>query len=194
MGEGIIKSLRPLSPTGIRDGWAYNLILNYYRSNVMEYLIQSCDNNHKNAKQPYEDMTNNKSFSRYGSKVEVVHEIETKRVLSVLYYKNIPTNNTIIGIMVCQVCVWYFCVIDIIDPDDCIVDNHGYTYFPVQLTNKEYIILDRENKLPLVNEIILWKTGIMLLNYWHHTGYCYYAFITDDGHSLNNSLNWTIIT
>src|SRR5688500_15658497 len=42
-GEGIIKTLRPLSPTGIRDGWSKNLIENYYRRDVMYHLLKACE-------------------------------------------------------------------------------------------------------------------------------------------------------
>ena len=84
MGEGIIKHLRPFSPTGIREGWAKTVILNYYRNDVLVHLKKGCSLVTNQSLSTYENTIDQKSFLRYGSKVEIRDRIQKRGVISVL--------------------------------------------------------------------------------------------------------------
>lgn len=193
MGEGIIKTLRPLSPHGIRDGWAMNLIEHYYRRDVMNHLLCTCTNNNKLFTTNVENVINTKSFTRYGTKAVIADKIATSCALSVLFFRDAQTNCTIIGCMVAQLKIWYYCIINISMHVDCLVDVNGYTYFPISLSDMEYEIHDRDNKTVVGREINLWMTGIALPCYWRSDEQMY-CFVTEDGHALNSSHSWTLIT
>ena len=189
MGEGIIKTLRPLSPTGIREGWAYLLIQNYYRKNVMKHLIITCKNDHTFSVAPYENLLDSKQFVRYGSKVVIRNKIKTDSVLSVLYYKHKTTNSTVIASMILQVQTWYLCVINIISPENSTADIEGYTYFQICLSDDDYKIKDQSSKIINENEMILWKVGLALPCYWKNSYLNYFCFVTNDGYTLNSILS-----
>ena len=90
--------------------------------------------------------------------------------------------------------MWFFCVIDVVDVDNCVQDEFGYSYFQIELTEKEHEIKDRKNKIIPNRNLNLWKVGLALPCYWIDTVQPYYSFLTEDGYSLNSQLNWTVIT
>ena len=194
MGEGVVKIIRPMSSNGIRDGWSKNLIQNYYKRDAITKIINSFGNAITKAVRTYEEGVMTKDFIRYGSKASIRNVIASQQVLSCLFYKDTTTNCTLLGAMILQVNTWYFCIITITECRDYIDDINGYTYFIIELSDKEYQILDRTAKHVLGHNIVLWKTGLALPCYWRDKQDKYYCFITDDGYTLDGKYNWTIIT
>jgi hypothetical protein len=43
IGEGMVKELRPLVAKGVKDDWATNVLLSYYRQSSLELLIGSVE-------------------------------------------------------------------------------------------------------------------------------------------------------
>lgn len=194
MGEGIVKKLRPLSPQGIKDGWAYNLILNYYRQDTMSHLLKCCNQPLVQEVISIENKINHKSFVRYGSKAVIRNKVQQGCVISVLFFRDEVSKNTLIGSMIQQQNTWYFCVFDILSTEEVITDEYGYSYFHIQLGEQEYEINDRENKTVVGRSINIWKVGLTLPCYWLTTENKYYSFLTEDGYSLTSLLDWSIIT
>ena len=85
MGEGIIKKLRPFTPNGIREGWAKNLLLNYYRQDVLTYLIDITSDKKNIIPTNIEALVDHSSFRRYWTKFEIEQNMMNKMVISVLY-------------------------------------------------------------------------------------------------------------
>ena len=56
------------------------------------------------------------SFTRYGTKEKIHHMIRNGMALSVLFYSDSTTNETIIGCIISQCSSWYFCILDIYGP------------------------------------------------------------------------------
>ena len=96
--------------------------------------------------------------------------------------------------MILQAQMWYLCVYMIVDAEKSEVDDKGFVYFPIQLTDEEYYVEERNNKLVTSSDIKLWKQGLMLPGYWLTSPIPYYTFITDDGYSFNEWLEWSITT
>ena len=191
-GEGIIKTLRPLSPLGIKDGWSRNLLQQYYRRDVMGHLMDSLQHNSISVSPINYDSINHNSFTRYSTKAIIHHSLINGTVLSVLFYRDMETNSTILGCMINQIRNWYYCVFDIEDTTNYLEDEYGYTYFKICLSEKEYEISDRLNKLSIYNNIRLWKVGLALPCYWVDPIDSMYTFITEDGYTLNSNLKWNI--
>ena len=196
MGEGIIKTLRPLSPTGIRDGWTNNLLQNYYQRDILKQMIDIITPTSTTTVIPrnVDGCLNHKNFVRYGSKALINHNINNQLVLSMLYYKDISSNSTIIGMMVAQFNTWFLCLVEIDQSETLLDDPYGYTYYRIQLTSKEYVISDRASRTNIDHNISLWKTGIGLPCYWKDSSTQYYTMLTDDGYNLNDNLSWSLIT
>ena len=194
MGEGIIKTLRPLAPNGLKEGWSKTVIQNYYWRDVITHL-----------KSHYfvgaNEISKNdnldifiKSFTRYGTKEKIVHLINHNKALSVLFFRDIKTNETVIGCMISQFCQWYYCVLDIYGVLDPIQDQNGYTYFNTVLSSKEYTTKDKTKNMLNSEELSFWSVGIALPCYWSTNGAKLYCFLNEDGYSLNSSYNWSIIS
>lgn len=194
MGEGIIKTLRPLSPHGIKEGWAQNLLQSYYQQDVMNYLLKICNESEITQQLCCENIINPKKFVRYGTKVAISQTIKELSVLSVIFYTDNKTNSTIIGCMIAQLQMWYFCVIEITNLNRFYNDCNGYTYFPIKLGEMEYEIQDRKNKYVVLYDIKMWMTGLALPCYWKPGNENLYCFITDEGYSLNSSLEWSLLS
>ena len=194
MGEGIIKSLRPLCPTGIHDGWSLNLIENYYCRNVFTHLLTSV----KAVKTPTNKLSTidniSTSFVRYGSKVELQHKIEHGNIFSVMFFKDISTQTTIIGSMIKHSKEWYLCPISIDSTIECVLDEIGFTYFVISLTNTEYEMTERNTPFNSVHNILLWNVGLAIPCYWSNGPRNTFAFITEDGYTLSQNLDWILIT
>lgn len=62
------------------------------------------------------------------------------------------------------------------------------------LMDKEYEIIVHDNQSLYVHDLKLWRVGLMLPCYWGSSTEKYYCFLTDNGHSLNSSLQWDIIS
>jgi len=147
MGEGIIKTLRPLCPTGIREGWALNMINNYYKKKVMSHLITSCHPEESDTCSVLEDSIDETSFVRYGSKCSIRNNIQKQSVLSVLFFVDNITKTNVIGSMILQIQTWFFCVINVLEIDNCVQDEFGYSYFQIELTEIEHEIKNRKKKI-----------------------------------------------
>ena len=96
--------------------------------------------------------------------------------------------------MILQINTWYLCVISISGITEHFTDINGYTYFSIELSEKEYQIVDRNARHVPGHDIQLWKTGLGLPCFWKDKQNSYYCFITDDGYTLDKNYNWTIIT
>ena len=86
--------------------------------------------------------------------------------------------------------MWYLCVISIANVSDVIIDEHGYTYFQIYLSDDEYTIENRQHKVIQNREINHWKTGLALPYIQVNQTKDYYSLITDDGYWLNSDMNW----
>ena len=137
---------------------------------------------------------NTKHFVKYGSKAIIHHNIRKQLVLSMLFYKDIKSNSTILGMMISQFNTWYYCELEIVQLDTIFNDPYGYTYYSVHLTDKEYMISDRDTIMNKEHIKSLWKTGIGLPCYWKELSLQYYTFLTDDGYNLNSKLTWSLIS
>jgi len=191
LGEGIVKHLRVFSPTGIHEGWAKNVLLNYYRKDLMKILNDECmKTKQDDLSIPYEARIDHKSFIRYGSKFDIRQKINNGEVISSLFYLDGNTHCTIIGCMILQVQVWYLCVIHIPDPLDYFIDEFGFTYFQIELCEDEYVIENRYDKNVLNSNIKLWKQGLILPSCRFQPNQYYFCLITDDGYTLTERLHW----
>lgn len=194
MGEGVIKTLRPLSPHGIKEGWGKHLIDNFYRNQVMGHLISSCVDVTNQELICLDNKMSPKSFVRYGSKVMIRHHINQGNVISMLFYRDENCNSSIIGAMIAQQLVWYLCIINLIQTHQCIIDEYGYTYFNIMLGDNEYEIIDRKHKFMPGRSMNLWQVGLALPYYGEKQNKSFYCLVTEDGYSLDSNLQWKLFT
>ena len=187
MGEGIIKILRPLSPTGIRDGWSLNLLEGYYRRITMGVLLGSV--NGKPEQISSAKVIDRTKFVRYNSLCVVQDKIQKKEVLSLLFFFDEVENKTFMGCMIQQCDHWYFRHLShSVTPLH--VDKHGYTYFDIEVSEEEDEMIDKS--VPTIRPGIIgfWKTGFALPLYWRDCQKNGYCFLSDEGSCLDRFLNW----
>ena len=72
MGEGIIKTLKPIFQNGIKEGWSKHLIQNYYRRDVNLHLKGHFNMQTVEQKVQLQSIVNINSFTRYGTKEKII--------------------------------------------------------------------------------------------------------------------------
>ena len=178
MGEGVVKHLRPLSPTGVKINWSFHIVEGYYRRLTMSFLQDYLSPKAKDVQQVKVDQ---RSYVRFGTRADIRDKIENKVVLSILIYENTRESELVIGSMIIQCKQHYLCEYSISDMP-VFEDQFGFVYFKLELTKVEHKVThDTVKSLKLV------KTGfaLPLISVVDPTltGYC---VVSDDGDCLDN--------
>lgn len=173
-GEGIVKILRKLCPTGIRPGWSLNLNDSFYRMNAVDTLRREIRMKKANdTKIPLqEDIPNpncmteydNRKFSRYKSKCYVEHFLMRGVPLSVVIFRDFREGNQfVVGAMISQVNRWFYLIIDL-DTRHGWKDPNGFEYFPVRITGEEMEVMDKS--ILFIPGLSYHSCGILLPDLW----------------------------
>ena len=179
MGEGVVKHLRPLSPTGVKMNWSFHVVEGYYRRLTMSFLQGFL----KPTNLPNNPTTvDHRSYVRYGTRADIHDKIDNRVVLSILIYKDTLTSKLVIGSIIIQCKQQYLCEYKC----SCLPifeDKFGYVYFTLELTDIEHQVID-----DTISSLTLVKTGFALplidVNNPTQTGYC---VMSDDGDSIDNN-------
>ena len=177
MGEGVVKHLRPLSPTGVKINWSFHVVEGYYRRLTMSFLQDYLSPKASDVQQINVDR---RSYVRYGTRADIRDKIENKIVLSLLIYLNTRDGELVIGSMIVQCKQQYLCEYTISDMP-VFEDQFGFVYFNLELTEvKHKVTHDSVFSLKHI------KTGFALpLNSVVDptlTGYC---VMSDDGDCMD---------
>jgi hypothetical protein len=164
-GEGIVKVLRKLCPTGIRPGWSLNLNDAFYRMNVVDTLRSDVVvNSLFSEKDPLDlGMTeyDNRKFSRYKS-ISYVRLFLSKGVpLSVVIYQD--GNDYILGAIISQVNKWYLIFISINRMSGW-QDPEGFMYFDIEISGDEREVTNKSGLV--IPGLTYHSCGILLPDLW----------------------------
>ena len=166
-GEGIVKILRKLCPTGIRPGWPLNLNDSFYRMNVVASLRKVVEVKKKMDRRiSVLNMTgmtefDNRKFRRYKSKCYVELYLQRGVPLSVVIY--LEGEDYIVGAMISQVNKLFFVIIEL-DINDGWQDPDGFEYFSVRTTGEEMEVSDKSRLF--IPGVSYHSCGILLPDLW----------------------------
>jgi hypothetical protein len=137
-GEGIIKELRALSPTGIKDGWCLNLVRAYYRGVSMLHINSELFPVRPTYIRGHSD------FKRYASLHQFGLCLANRRCVSLVCYD--IAGMTKFGFVLSMFGKWilHMITIDLSNKDR---DTNGYSYSAIEMGSEEYEIVDRDRTM-----------------------------------------------
>ena len=156
MGEGLVKTLRALCPSAVREGWALHLINKFYRARAMSVFVDDMKSNEKvesNQKGDSHTAVLSKQylekFRKYGlSSKTVAQAFKDCEFISILVYYS-DSIGFVFGVVETGEDTWRYRVIDL-DEGGAWEDPLGFTYYDVELTNRGTMFA-KKNNLSLAN-------------------------------------------
>ena len=178
MGEGVVKHLRPLSPTGVKMNWSFHVVEGYYRRLTLSFLQQFLTPENQISDRSKID---HRRFVRYGTRADLQDKMENGIVLSILILEDTSSRRLIIGSMIVQFKQQYLCEYSLSN-QPIFEDKLGFVYFKLDMTSTEHsMVAGIHPKLRLL------QTGFALPLLAVHplpNGYC---IMSDEGDCLNKN-------
>ena len=144
MGEGIIKEIRPILLTGLRKGWTVAGQETFYRMKTLLYMQDLLLNKHSLSlvllqKKPVRSKTKIYKFS-----ADVQDALANQKPFAFSLFKEVFTNERVMGIIICFHKKYYIRVIHVHDQPS-FHDPNGFAYFTTTMIPKiEHIIIDKD--------------------------------------------------
>jgi hypothetical protein len=157
-GEGGVKPLRDLAPSGVKPGWSVSFNTNINRHTVLE-IIQQINKCKPTAIEP--SAWDVHKFRRYKTRTEVTAAIDKGLPISVIIFGG--PNSWIAGFILGYGGHWFFQNLDF-NFENTTIDPCGFDYHSIDCTNEETTLNEDPYHHPIstVNGLSFWGYGILL--------------------------------
>jgi hypothetical protein len=197
IGEGMVKQLRKLCPSGVRGGWTKNMLNRFYRQRAMQGLLVDAKSG---ALAGYLGETKSQSFRKkfriYPNLTTVKLYLGHARPMSVIVCQNSSDRTFHFGLVVNKNTEEWMIHEIKLNYELGLADPLGYTYFPVQLEDIGHTVSQLSD--PILPGCHFYAYGLMLPDNWtprqqEDVDFYKYAFLGEDWQHFKTSVSWSCI-